>query len=72
MVHHFIGRGIPDSTLRDRFNGKYQQAGKGKIPVLTAAEEDRLADWLIERSKRGFGLSIDEFLDCVRKFIEKD
>ena len=64
--------GIADSTLRDRYNGKYKQAGKGKIPILTAAEEDRLVDWLVERSKRGFGLSIDEFLDSVRKFIEKD
>ena len=27
------------------------------------AEEDRLADWLVERSKRGIGLSVSEFLD---------
>ena len=63
---------IPESTLRDRYNGKYQQAGKEKIPILTVAEEDKLADWLVERSKRGFGLSVNEFLDSVQKFIEKD
>ena len=64
--------GIPETTLRDRNNGKYELAGKGKIPYLTVAEEDKLADWLVERSKRGFGLSVSEFLDYVQKFIEKD
>ncbi|XP_068742122.1 uncharacterized protein [Montipora capricornis] len=64
--------GIPETTLRDRNNGKHELAGKGKIPYLTVAEEDKLADWLVERSKRGFGLSVSEFLDSVQKFIEKD
>ena len=64
--------GIPESTLRDRSNEKYDLAGKGTIPYLTEAEKDRLADCLVERSKRGFGLSVSEFLDSVQKFIEKD
>lgn len=64
--------GISESTLRDRNNEKYELAGQEKIPYLTVAEEDRLADWLVERSKRGFCLSVSEFLDSVQKFIEKD
>lgn len=59
-------------SRRERNNGKYELAGKGKIPYLTVAEEDKLADWLVERSKRGFRLSVSEFLDSVQKFIEKD
>lgn len=51
---------------------RYQQAGKEKNPILTVAEENKLADWLVERSKRSFGLSVDEFLDSVQKFIQKD
>ena len=42
------------------------------MPILTVAEENKLADWLVERSKRGFGLSVNEFLDSVQKFIGKD
>lgn len=64
--------GIARSTLQDRCVGKYSGVGSGKSPILTVAEEERLADWLIERSKRGFGLSINEFLDSVQKFIGKD
>lgn len=63
---------IPKSTSQDGNNGKYELAGKGKILCLTVAEEDKLADWLVERSTRGFGLSVSEFLDSVQKFIEKD
>lgn len=64
--------GMPESMLRDRLKGRYQQAGKGRNPILTVAEESKLGDWLVDRSKRGFGLSVDEFLDSIQKFIQKD
>ena len=44
----------------------------GPLPFITKAEEERLAIWLIERAKRGFGLTVAEFLDCVKKFLDKD
>ncbi len=40
--------------------------------MLTKAEEDRFAEWLIDRDKRGFGITKDELLDCGKTFIEKD
>lgn len=64
--------GVARSTLQERCSGKYRGLGSGKSPILTAAEEGRLADWLIERSKWGFGLSVNAFLDTVEKFIDKD
>ena len=68
-----------ESAMKDVEDGmpvsraaKQWAAGKGKIPTLTVAEESKLADSLVERSKRGFGLSVDEFLDSVQTFIQKD
>ena len=40
--------------------------------MLTHAEEDRFAEWLIDRTKRSFGVTKDEFLECVETFIEND
>ena len=40
--------------------------------MLTHAEEDRFAEWLIDRAKRSFGVTKDEFLECVETFIEND
>lgn len=64
--------GIAKSTLQDRLGGKARNIKTGPRTVLTHAEEDRFAKWLIERAKRGFGVTKDEFLDCVETFIEKD
>ncbi len=64
--------GIAKSTLQDRLDGKVAKVRKGPPTVLTKAEEDRFAEWLIERAKRGFGVTKDEFLDCVKTFIDKD
>lgn len=32
----------------------------------------KLVTWLIERVKRGFGLTVAEFLDSVKIFLDKD
>lgn len=45
---------------------------KGPSPVLTKAEENQFAEWLIELANRGFGLSKDGFLKAVKKFLDKD
>ena len=45
---------------------------KGPSSVLTKAEENQFADWLIELANRGFGLSRDGFLKAVKKFLDKD
>ena len=45
---------------------------KGPSSVLTKAEENQFADWLIELANRGFGLSRDGFLEAVKKFLDKD
>ena len=63
---------IAKSTLQDRLGRKAKNIRRGPHTVLTQAEEDRFAEWLIERAKRGFGVTKDEFLDCVETFIEKD
>ncbi|XP_044183850.1 uncharacterized protein LOC122964359 [Acropora millepora] len=63
---------IAKSTLHDRLGGKAKNIRRGPQTVLTHAEEDRFAEWLIERAKRGFGATKDEFLDCVEAFIQKD
>ena len=34
----------------------------------TKAEEEQLATWLIERAKRGFRLTVAEFIDSVKRF----
>jgi len=62
--------GIPRSTLQDRLYGK--RKARGRNTVLSKAEETQFAEWLIERAKRGFGVTKDEFLDSVEAFISKD
>ena len=64
---------LKKSTLHDRLNGSVNfGCRKGPSPVLTKAEENQFADWLIELANRGFGLSKDGFLKAVKKFLNKD
>ena len=63
---------IEKSTLQNRLGGKLKNLRRDPHTVLTVAEEDWFAEWLIERAKRSFGATKDEFLDCVETFIEKD
>ena len=60
--------GIVKSTLQDRLGEKARNIRTGPCTVLTHAEEDRFAEWLIEKAKRGFGVTKDEFLGCVETF----
>ena len=63
--------GVPRFTLQDRLCGKAKSKRTGPRTVLTQAEEDWFAEWLVERSKCGFGITKNEFLDSVKTFIEK-
>ena len=64
---------LKKSTLHDGLNGSVNfDRRKGPSPVLTKAEENQFADWLIELANRGFGLSKDGFLKAVKKFLDKD
>ena len=44
----------------------------GPLPFITKVEEEGLATWLIERAKRGFGLTVAELLDSAERFLDKD
>lgn len=63
---------VPRSTLQDRLSGRYSRSGEGQVSVITPAKEKRLASWLVVRSKRGLDLSINEFLDSFKVFLDKD
>lgn len=39
--------GIPRSTLHDHISGRRKKLFSGGAPILTPAEENRLADWII-------------------------
>ena len=57
---------LEKSTLHDRLNGSVNfDRPKGTFIVLTKAEENQFADWLIELANRGFGLSKDGFLKAT-------
>ncbi|KAL9979140.1 hypothetical protein ACROYT_G016755 [Oculina patagonica] len=58
--------------FKDRLDGKVENTGKGPPTVLSKSEEDRFAEWLIDRAKHGFGVAKDAFLDCVKTFMEND
>ena len=64
--------GVVWSTVQDKCSGRTKGMRCGPLPFITKAEEERLAIWLIERAKRGFGLTVAEFLDCVKKVLDKD
>ena len=65
--------GLKRTALQSRINGKvayYRR--KGPLPILTQSEETQIADWLIEMSNRGFGVSKSDFLQTVKNFLDKD
>ena len=65
--------GIPRSTLHDRVQGKYNGNTKsGAKPVLTEAEEKRLADWIILMSKIGYGRTRKELVLTVKRILDDD
>jgi len=48
--------GLPKSTLRDQITGKVKHGDKpGPKPLLTTAEENEFANFLVEVSQAGYG-----------------
>ncbi|XP_070538001.1 uncharacterized protein [Ptychodera flava] len=50
--------GVKRSTLSDRVTGKVEMGRRsGPPPILTSAEEQKLAEWIINMGQRGFGVN---------------
>lgn len=64
--------GVPQSTVQDKYSAQTKRVRCGPLPFITKVEEEGIATWLIERAKRGFGLTVAELLDSVERFLDKD
>lgn len=64
--------GVPQSTVQDKCSAQTKRVRCGPLPFITKVEEEGLATWLIERAKRGFGLTVVELLDSAERFLDKD
>lgn len=60
---------IPQATLHRHSSGKY--VFTGQPTVLTAEEENQIAAWVIDISKRGFPISPTELKDTVQLYLNK-
>jgi hypothetical protein len=64
---------VPFETLRRRVNGSVKPGCKpGPSTVLGEEEEDRLANYLIQMSEMGFGLSRDTVMRLAYNIVERD
>lgn len=64
---------VPRTTIYDKVHGKSEvESRQGPNTVLSPAEETRLANWLIEMSKIGYGRSKQELLETVKLIIKED
>ena len=60
--------GIPKSTLSNKVNAKTTIGCRpGPSTVLTADEENMLADWALHMARVGFGRTRNELLDTVKR-----
>ena len=57
--------GVPRSTLSKIMNGKRSIIPAEKT-VITSAEERKLEDWILSRSRRGFGVTQTELFTTVQ------
>lgn len=64
--------GIPRSTLHDRVTGKAMSAKRGPPTVLTAAEEQMLADWALHMADIGYGRTREQLCATVKEILDKD
>ena len=64
---------VPRSTIFDKVHEKSEiGCRQGPNTVLTPTEEDRLATWLIDMSKIGYGRSRQELIETVQKIVKAD
>ena len=64
--------GIPRSTLHDRVTGKAMSSKRGPPTVLTAAEEQMLADWALHMADIGYGRTREQLCATVKEILDKD
>lgn len=62
---------IPRQTLRDKISGKTSSVRRhsGIESVLGAEIESRLASWLKQCARQGFGIDRNTLLDSVQKIV---
>ena len=61
--------GIPYATLGDKVRGRRPMQAASKT-VLSKEEEKKLVEWLVEVSRRGFGLTKDDLKDMVKTILD--
>ncbi len=64
---------VKRSTLADRVSGKVGIGRRSGPPsILTRAEEQMLAEWIISMAHRGYGVNKKKLLRTVKKILDKD
>ncbi|XP_033626344.1 uncharacterized protein LOC117289357 [Asterias rubens] len=64
---------VKRSTLADRVSGKVGIGRRSGPPsILTRAEEQMLAEWIISMAHRGYGVNKKKLLKTVKKILDKD
>lgn len=64
--------GIPRTTLRTRYTGKYPIGTKmGPKTILNEQEENYLVQWILTVAKAGFPVTKEQLLDSVAVLVRK-
>lgn len=61
---------IPRSTLQFRSSSKFTKSSFGPSPILNAAEEKELANWVIDCQKKGFPRRKEDVQISVKQFLD--
>jgi hypothetical protein len=64
--------GIPRTTLIFRLSDKFRKIDPGPSPVLTAAEEATLVEWIICNQKKGFPRRKEDVQESVKQFLDQN
>ncbi|XP_077983099.1 uncharacterized protein LOC144437939 [Glandiceps talaboti] len=65
--------GVKQSTLADRMSGRVAMGRRsGPPPILTPAEESKLADWLINMTESGRVVTNANLFKAVKHILDKD
>lgn len=62
--------GVPKSTLNDKFSGRQPKEKYAGTPVLSKAEESRLAQWIVKRAESGNPVVKSEIQDIVSILVK--
>lgn len=62
--------GFSFSCLQRQMSENY--VPKGRCTVLTATEEERIVQWIMDISKQGFPVSATELKDSVQMFLNRN